>query len=70
MGEDRKGALRDARLRSIKDVLNDAYTWRKLLRCLATEKKVSNKKKGRGKGRSAKWKHFVSPLLKGRPKDG
>ena len=66
MGEDKKDELR----RSIAEVLSDAYTWKKLLRCLATEKKVSNKKKGRGKGRSAKWKHFVSPLLKGRPKDG
>ena len=66
MGEDKKDELR----RSIAEVLSDAYTWKKLLRCLATEKKVSNKKKGRGKGRSAKWKHFESPLLKGRSKDG
>ena len=66
MGEDKKDELR----RSIAEVLSDAYTWKKLLRCLVTEKKVSNKKKGRGKGRSAKWKHFVSPLLKGRSKDG
>tara|TARA_B100000989_G_scaffold160218_1_gene119628 strand:- start:572 stop:781 length:210 start_codon:yes stop_codon:yes gene_type:complete len=69
MSNDNKEASRDARKRSIKDVLNDAYTWRKLLRCLATEKKMSNKKKGRGKGRSAKWKHFKSILLKS-PKDG
>ena len=45
MGEDKKDELR----RSIAEVLSDAYTWKKLLRCLATEKKVSNKKKGRSK---------------------
>ncbi len=70
MSKDKKEALRDARLRSIKDVLNDAYTWRKLLRCIETEKKVSNKKKGRGKGRSAKWKYFKNLFLGMRPKDG
>ena len=70
MSKDKKGNLGDVRLRKIKEVLNDAYTWKELLRCLKIKKKTNGKKKGRGKGRSAKWKYFVSLLLRGRPKDG
>ena len=70
MSKDKKDNLGDDRLRTIEEVLNDAYTWKELLRCLEIEKKMSNKKKGRGKGRSAKWKYFVSHLLRGRPKNG